>query len=67
VLEAGLLWCASSEIFYGVSGRERGSFLKRDSPRVQQLRFCIFSTRCALSPSSSLRPFAFVFPCFLPP
>jgi hypothetical protein len=40
--------------------------LKRDSPRVQQLRFRILSSCCALSPSSFLRPFAFTLSCSTP-
>jgi hypothetical protein len=49
-----------------LGARAGESSLKRDSPRVQQLRFRILSNRCALSPSSSPRPFAFVFLCFPP-
>jgi hypothetical protein len=41
----------------GASGRV---FLKKGFPRVQQLRFRILSTRCALSPSSSPRSSAVV-------
>jgi hypothetical protein len=50
-----------------LGARAGESSLKRDSPRVQQLRFCILSNCCALSPSSSPRPFAFALLCFLPP
>jgi hypothetical protein len=42
------------------------SSLKRESPRVQQLRFHILFTRCSLSPSSSMRPFAFALSCSTP-
>jgi hypothetical protein len=42
------------------------SSLKKDSPCVQQLRFHILSTRCALLPSSSPCPFAFALSCSTP-
>jgi hypothetical protein len=52
----------------GCFGARAGeSSLKRDSPRMQQLRFRILSNCCALAPSSSLRPFAFALLCFPPP
>jgi hypothetical protein len=50
-----------------LGARAGESSLKRDSPHVQQLRFRIFSSCCALSPPSPLRPFAFAFLCSLPP
>jgi hypothetical protein len=55
------------DFLWRLGARVGESSLKRDSPRVQQLRFCIFSNCCALSPSSPLRPFAFALFCFPPP
>jgi hypothetical protein len=64
-------WAASAragrDFLRRLWARAGESSLKRDSPRVQQLRFRIFSTYCALSPSSSSRPFTLAFFCFPPP
>jgi hypothetical protein len=50
-----------------LGARAGESSLKRDSPRVQQLRFHILSNCCALSPSISPRPIALALLCFSPP
>jgi hypothetical protein len=50
-----------------LGARAGESALKRDSPRVRQLRFRILFNCCALSPPSPLRPLALTLFCFPPP
>jgi hypothetical protein len=56
-----------ARFFVASRARAGESSLKKGSPRVQQLCFRILSNCCALSPSSSPRPFGFALLCFPPP